>query len=73
MPSLPFVAELRRFSMNFLLSSGCCSSLRWKKGEEEEGQEESWEVESGVGSSRRDNHMEDHDDDREWSADKART
>ena len=34
--------------MIFLLSSGCCSSLRWKKGREEEGQEESWEVESGV-------------------------
>ena len=27
----PFAAEWRRFSMNFLLSSGCCSSLRWKK------------------------------------------
>ena len=32
MPSHPLLAELRRFSMNFLLSSGCCSSLRWKKG-----------------------------------------
>ena len=28
----PLVAELHRFSMIFLLSSGCCSSLRWKKG-----------------------------------------
>ena len=34
--------------MNFLLSSGCCSSQRWKKGEEDR-QEEGWEVESGVG------------------------
>ena len=33
--------------MIFLLSSGCCSSLRWKKGEEEDRQEEGCEVESG--------------------------
>ena len=41
------LAESHRFSMNFLLSSGCCSSLRWKKGEEQDRQEECWEVESG--------------------------
>ena len=26
------LAESHKFSMIFLLSSGCCSSLRWKKG-----------------------------------------
>ena len=31
-PSPPLVAESHRFSMIFLLSSGCCSSLKWKKG-----------------------------------------
>ena len=30
--SPPLLAESHRFSMTFLLSSGCCSSLRWKKG-----------------------------------------
>ena len=48
MPSPPLVAESHRFSMNFLLSSGCSSSLRWKKGKRKTGQEEGWEVESGV-------------------------
>ena len=32
MPSPPLLAESHRLSMIFLLSSGCCSSLRWKKG-----------------------------------------
>ena len=47
MPSLPLVAESHKFSMIFLLSSGCCSSLRWKKGEEEKGQGEGEEVKRG--------------------------
>ena len=34
-----------RFSMNFLLSSGCCSSLRWKKGKKD--RRNAGEVESG--------------------------
>ena len=45
MPSPPLLAESHRFSMIFFLSSGCCSSLRWKK---EYRQEEGWEAESGV-------------------------
>ena len=32
MPSPPLLAESHRFSMIFLLSSSCCSSLKWKKG-----------------------------------------
>ena len=32
MPSHPLLAESHRLSMIFLLSSGCCSLLRWKKG-----------------------------------------
>ena len=28
----PLLAESHKFSMIFLSSSGCCSSLRWKKG-----------------------------------------
>ena len=48
MPSPQFAAEWRRFSMIFLLSSGCCSSRRWQKGKRKKGQEECWEVESGV-------------------------
>ena len=35
MSSHPLLAELCRFSMNFLLSSGCCSSLRLKKGKKD--------------------------------------
>ena len=39
MPSPPLLAESHRFSMIFLLSSGCCSSLRWKRGEIVQGDE----------------------------------
>ena len=46
MPSLPLVAELHRFSMIFWLSSGCCSSLRWKKGKRKT-QEEDEEIKEG--------------------------
>ena len=55
MPSPPLLAESHRISMIFLLSSACCSSLRWKKGEEENRQEEGEEI----------NHMDGHDDGRE--------
>ena len=44
MPSPPLVAESHRFSMIFSLSSGCCSSLRWKKREKEDRREEREEV-----------------------------
>ena len=43
MTSHPLLAESHRFSMFFLLSSGCCSSLRWKEGDrQEEGREVEW-------------------------------
>ena len=47
MPSPPLLAESHRFSMIFLLSSGCCSSLRVEEGEEEDKQEEGEEVNGG--------------------------
>ena len=44
-----------------------------EEGEEEEGQEESEEVKGGNQVEEITKHMDDHDDGREWSADKART
>ena len=56
MPSVP-LAELRRFSMNFLLGSSCCS-LRKRKREKEQGRQEDGEVESG-GQDEETAHMDD--------------
>ena len=50
------------FSMIFLLSSSCCSSLRWKKGKRKSGQEEGEEVEEGSQVEEKTNHMDDHGD-----------
>ena len=33
----PVGRGVAQVSMNFLLSSGCCSSLRWKKGKRKKG------------------------------------
>ena len=44
-----------------------------EEGEEEDRQEESEEVKRRKSSRRDNNHMDGHDDGREWSADKART
>ena len=48
MSSPPLLAESHRLSMIFLLSSSCCSSLRWKKGKRKTDRRKAGEVESGV-------------------------
>ena len=48
MSSPPLLAESHRFSMIFLLSSGCYSSLRWKKGKRKTDRRKAGELESGV-------------------------
>ena len=65
--------SMHRFSMIFWLSSGCCSSLRWKKGKRKTGQEDSLEVDKRrkINVEETTTHMDGHDDGREWSADKC--
>ena len=60
MPSFPLLAESHRFSMIFLLSSGCCSSLRWKKGKRKTDRRKVKRKKEEVKVNQRDNaHMDD--------------
>ena len=56
MSSPPSLAESHRLSMTFLSSSGCCSSLRWKKGKRKTDRRKAGKQRVEQVESKRDNH-----------------